>query len=82
MKKQKVDAEFHAWAEQGAKQQLERIYKRFPRLRPAASARPTAAAGSAPPEAPPQAKRRTMSKAARKRISDAQKARWAKKRRD
>jgi hypothetical protein len=80
MKKQKVDAEYHAWAEHGARLQLDRIYKRFPRLRPAAAPRPAAAAGSAPPEAAPQVRRR-MSKAGRKRISDAQKARWAKRHR-
>ena len=72
--KKKFDVEMMAWAEQGARLQLERIHAAFPKLRPAAP-RPAEAAGSAPP-----AKRRRLSRAARKRISDAQKARWAKRR--
>lgn len=76
--KKNLDARMMKWAEAGAALELQQIYAAFPRLRPQAQ-RPSAAAGSAPPEQKPR--RRKMSRAARKRISEAQKARWAKQKR-
>ena len=81
------------WALLGARERLAQlsaeaseIYKVFPELRSHAiglgkrTARTTTDASGAAQGAPP--KRRTMSAEGRKRISDAQKARWAQQRKE
>jgi hypothetical protein len=75
------------WAVLGAEQRLKEIdaewaaiYQTLPELRRAARRRAGHDAEGAPARALPKRKRRKMSAEARKRISDAQKARWARQR--
>jgi hypothetical protein len=77
------------WAVLGAERRLSEIAEEtaairraFPELRRSGRAgrRPSADEDSAQPATPKRRRRRTMSAEARKRISEAQKARWAKQR--
>lgn len=81
-----ADAVMRGWALKGAEQRLleiaeeaARIYAEFPELRDRAGAAPGRgrARGSAGGDTKGLRKARTMSAEARQRISDAQKARWA-----
>jgi hypothetical protein len=73
--------ELHAYALDGAKAQLERIFTLFPGLREGGNHKPSPATsgGSGPSTATPR-KRRKMSAAARKKISAMMTARWAERR--
>jgi hypothetical protein len=71
---------YHRYQE--LKAEIASLEKHFPHLGEPREGRATksaqASASPAEPSAHPARKRRTMSAAARKKISDAQKARWAK----
>jgi hypothetical protein len=83
-------AELRSWALKGAEQRLveiadetRAIYREFPQLRNrgrAARSSPVVrdVVATDGQEGPTKRRRRRMSRAARKKISDAQKARWAK----
>jgi hypothetical protein len=77
-------SDFHRWAVVGAQQRLveianeqKAIFAAFPELRAGGA---LSANDGEPQTARRRGGRRKMSAAARKRISDAQKARWAKQR--
>lgn len=80
-----ADSQMRGWALKGAEQRLleiaeeaARIYAQFPELRDRGAAAPgRGRARGSDGENRPARKIRTMSADARKRISDAQKARWA-----
>jgi hypothetical protein len=79
-------ADLRRWAVVGAQQRLadiaseqRAIFAAFPELRRSGSRSGAPSGGDAESQPPnPKRRRRRMSKEARKRISDAQKARWAK----
>ena len=87
-----MDVDLRRWAVKGAEQRLveiagerARIYAQFPELRDREVAILAARKGPGRPKGTatvtqPRRKRRRMSKEARKRISEAQKARWARQR--
>jgi hypothetical protein len=75
------------WARQGAEQRLQdiaremaAIHRAFPELRRRGKVVPTTNDGTAEATSGRRRGRRRMSREARRRISDAQKARWAKQR--
>jgi len=84
-------SDLRSWAIKGAEQRLieiaeetRGIHRTFPELRgrsrAAGSSQGRGANSAQSQDGPPKPRRRKMSAAARKRISDAQKARWAKQR--
>jgi len=81
----KTHNEMRKWALIGAEQRLVQlaeevtaIHNAFPELRQGRRGRPAKAGAQAAESAAPKRRRRKMSAEARKRISEAQKARWAK----